>query len=103
MESKKPTKRKNRIILNFNKHPDFKSSDAQAILEKCNQKEYGRKLTFEDLFVYFIKICTEKEIKAIQDEFLTPWDRVNKLYQTEVAEKGFEGSIQDFVAKKMKI
>ena len=92
-----------RIILNFKDHPNFDIESTEKILEKCNNKDVGRHLTKEDLYIYFINSINDKVISKIQESTLTDWDRLKQKYLLAANDGSFSGSFDDFVISKVKL
>jgi len=73
------------------------------LLEKCNQKSYGREILFKDLSLYAVSKLSDKDIEKIQEVSLTEMERVQRALDEYNKKTGQNLSMGEFLVKKLGI
>ncbi|MAE22078.1 MAG: hypothetical protein CMK92_06570 [Pseudomonas sp.] len=97
-------KRKVRFIAEIS---DNNNSDIMLLndfLGKCNDKEFGDKITWREVLLFFVKkYGSEKNISLIQDESFSTEDKVMMKLKELNLKDGQNLSVYDLAAKVLKI
>ena len=94
---------KERITLNFRLNPVVPITQVNDIIDKLNNKKFGRKIDLHDIIADFINNHTEKDIARIQNTATNAMDRVKIKYEKDMEKSGKKISFEDYVAKKLKV
>ena len=73
------------------------------LLEKVNNKEYGREITFKDLAILGITKISSKDIEKIQEGSMTEMERVDRAFNEYKLKTGEEITLGEFLVKKLNI
>lgn len=73
------------------------------LLEKCNQKDYGREIQFKDIVLYSIEKVSEKDIEKIQEVSLSEMEKVERLLNDYNKRSNNKLSLGEFLVKKLNI
>ncbi len=74
-----------------------------GLLEKCNQKSYGREILFKDLCLYAVAKIMDKDIEKIQEMSLSEMERVERALDEHNKKAGTILSLGEFLVKKLGI
>lgn len=74
-----------------------------SFLVKCNQKSYGRIITFKDLCLYSLSRLTEKDISKIQEMSLTQMEKVQRALDDFNKKTDQKLELGEFLVKKLGI
>lgn len=74
-----------------------------SFLVKCNQKSYGRIITFKDLCLYSLSRLTEKDISKVQEMSLTQMEKVQRALDDFNEKTGQKLELGEFLVKKLGI
>ena len=74
-----------------------------GLLEKCNQKDYGREITFKDLCLFSLLKLNEKDIEKIQEGSLSEMEKVQRALDEHNKKTGSHLSLGEFLVKKLGI
>ena len=72
-------------------------------LEKANNKEYGRKISFKDLAVYGITKIKPRDIEKIQESSMTKMEKVERVFNAYKSRIGEGVTLEKLGAKKLNI
>ena len=72
-------------------------------LEKANNKEYGRKISFKDLAVYGITKIKLRDIEKIQESSMTKMEKVEREFNAYKSRIGEGVTLEKLGAKKLNI
>ena len=72
-------------------------------LEKANNKEYGREITFKDLAVWGITKISSKEMEKIQEGSMTEMEKVERVFNEYKTKTGEGITLGEFLVKKLNI
>jgi len=72
-------------------------------LEKANNKEYGRKISFKDLAVYGITKIKPRDIEKIQESSMTKMEKVEREFNAYKSRIGEGVTLEKLGAKKLNI
>ena len=72
-------------------------------LEKANNKEYGREITFKDLAVWGITKISSKEMEKIQEGSMTEMEKVERVFNEYKSKTGEGITLGEFLVKKLNI
>ena len=72
-------------------------------LEKANNKEYGRKISFKDLAVYGITKIKLRDIEKIQESSMTKMEKVERVFNAYKSRIGEGVTLEKLGAKKLNI
>ena len=73
------------------------------LLEKANNKEYGREITFKDLAILGITKISSKDIEKIQEGSMTEMERVDRAFNEYKLKTGENITLGEFLVKKLNI
>ena len=73
------------------------------LLEKANNKEYGRKITFKDLAFWGITKISSKDMEKIQKASMTKMDKVERFFNELKAKTNRDITHGEFLVKKLNI
>ena len=73
------------------------------LLEKVNNKEYGREITFKDLVISAITKLNSKEIEKIQEGSMTEMEKVERVFNEYKSKTGEGITLGEFLVKKLNI
>ncbi len=74
-----------------------------SFLVKCNQKSYGRIITFKDLCLYSLSRLTEKDISKVQEMSLTQMEKVQRALDDFNKKTDQKLELGEFLVKKLGI
>ena len=72
-------------------------------LERANNKEYGREITFKDLAVWGITKISSKEMEKIQEGSMTEMEKVERVFNEYKSKTGEGITLGEFLVKKLNI
>ena len=72
-------------------------------LEKANNKEYGRKISFKDLAVYGITKIKPRDIEKIQESSMTKMEKVEREFNAYKSRIGEGVTLEKLGAQKLNI
>ncbi|OFZ23294.1 MAG: hypothetical protein A2202_02930 [Bdellovibrionales bacterium RIFOXYA1_FULL_36_14] len=72
-------------------------------LEKANNKEYGRKISFKDLAVYGITKIKPRDIEKIQESSMTKMEKVERVFNAYKSRIGEGVTLEKLGAQKLNI
>jgi len=84
-------------------------SDAEVLgkvfdlLEKANNKEYGREITFKDLVIWGITKINPKDVEKIQECSMTEMEKVERVFNEYKSKTGEGITLGEFLVKKLNI
>ncbi|OFZ46403.1 MAG: hypothetical protein A2381_14610 [Bdellovibrionales bacterium RIFOXYB1_FULL_37_110] len=73
------------------------------LLERANNKEYGRKITFKDLAIWGITKINSKDMKKIQAASMTKMEKVERFFNEYKAKTRGGITLGKFLVKKLNI
>ncbi|OFZ24512.1 MAG: hypothetical protein A2381_05480 [Bdellovibrionales bacterium RIFOXYB1_FULL_37_110] len=73
------------------------------LLEKANNKEYGRKITFKDLAFWGITKISSKDMEKIQKASMTKMEKVERFFNELKAKTSGDITHGEFLVKKLNI
>ena len=73
------------------------------LLEKANNKEYGRKITFKDLAFWGITKISSKDMEKIKKASMTKMDKVERFFNELKAKTNRDITHGEFLVKKLNI
>ena len=73
------------------------------LLERANNKEYGRKITFKDLAIWGITKINSKDMKKIQAASMTKMEKVERFFNELKAKTSGDITHGEFLVKKLNI
>jgi len=73
------------------------------LLEKANNKEYGRKITFKDLAFWGITKISSKYMEKIKKASMTKMDKVERFFNELKAKTNRDITHGEFLVKKLNI
>ena len=73
------------------------------LLEKVNNKEYGREITFKDLAILGITKISSKDIEKIQEGSMTEMEKVERVFNEYKTKTGEGITLGEFLVKKLNI
>lgn len=74
-----------------------------GILEKANQKDYGREITFKDLVLFSVTKITDKDLEMIQESTLSDMEKVERARIEFNKENNSNLSLGEFLVKRLSI
>jgi hypothetical protein len=74
-----------------------------AFLEKANNKEHGREITFKDLVILAIPRLIEKDIERLQEMSLSEMEKVERALKEFNTKHGLNLTMGEFLVKKLNI
>lgn len=93
-----------RFVVEFSKEDSELIDTFNVFIEKCNNKEVGRKVTWTDVIKYLVLANNnDKIIKEVQESVLTIEDKVNIKLRELNGKDGNNLTIIELAAKALKI
>lgn len=108
---RKPKNQKKEFVVNQEQTKFFVdlSSDKDSLdlifglLGKCNQKDYGKEITFKDLSLFAMGKLNEKDIEKIQEGSLSEMEKVQRALDDHNKKTGSSLTLGEFLVKKLGI
>jgi len=98
----KTNKEQIRFLVDIGKDTDVQRKIFE-LLEKANNKEYGREITFKDLAILGITKISSKDIEKIQEGSMTEMERVDRAFNEYKLKTGENITLGEFLVKKLNI
>lgn len=108
---RKPKNQKKEFIINQEQTKFFVdlSSDKDSLglifdlLEKCNQKNYGKEIQFKDVALYAISKVSDKDVERIQELSLSEMEKVERALDEFNKKNNLKLSMGEFLVKRLGI
>ena len=94
---------KERFTLNFRKNPVVSVEEIHQFLEKINNKKFGKEVTLHEVIADCVHHYSNKEIKRLQHDSMTPLDKIRQKYEEENQKSEVKLSFEEYLAIKLKI
>ena len=98
----KTNKEQIRFLVDIGKDTDVQRKIFE-LLEKANNKEYGREITFKDLAILGITKISSKDIEKIQEGSMTEMEKVERVFNEYKLKTGEAITLGEFLVKKLNI
>ncbi len=108
---RKPKNQKKEFVVNQEQTKFFVdlSSDKSSLdlilglLGKCNQKVYGKEISFKDLSLFAIGKLNEKDVEKIQEGSLSEMEKVQRALDEHNKKTGSTLALGEFLVNKLRI
>lgn len=74
-----------------------------GILEKANQKDYGREITFKDLVLFSVTKLVDKDLEKIQESTLSDMEKVERALIEYNKKNNLKLTLGEFLVKRLSI
>lgn len=74
-----------------------------GILEKANQKDQGREITFKDLVLFSVTKITDKDLEKIQESTLSDMEKVERALIEYNKKNNLNLTLGEFLVKRLSI
>lgn len=74
-----------------------------GILEKANQKDHGREITFKDLVLFSVTKITDKDLEKIQETTLSDMEKVERALIEYNKKSNSNLTLGEFLVKRLSI
>jgi hypothetical protein len=74
-----------------------------GLLERANQKDYGREITFKDLALFSVTKLTDKDLEKIQESTLSDMEKVERALIEYNKKNNSNLSLGEFLVKRLSI
>ncbi len=74
-----------------------------GLLERANQKDYGREITFKDLTLFSVTKLTDKDLEKIQESTLSDMEKVERALIEFNKKNNSNLSLGEFLVKRLSI
>ena len=74
-----------------------------GILEKANQKDYGREIIFKDLVLFSVTKITDKDLEKIQESTLSDMEKVERALIEYNKKNNSNLTLGEFLVKRLSI
>jgi hypothetical protein len=74
-----------------------------GLLERANQKDYGREITFKDLALFSVTKMTDKDLEKIQESTLSDMEKVERALMEFNKKNNSNMTLGEFLVKKLSI
>ena len=102
-EKKEVNNNKLKFMIDLRKYSKDHVELANKVLAKCNEKDFGRDILPTDIYLYALNKLNEGDIKKIQAEGLSGWDKI-ELQLREFNQKNQSSiSMEEFLVKRLRI
>ena len=92
-----------RCVVNFAQESEKTREKVFKILEKANEKRWGKEITFKDVTSYALSLLTEKDVKRLQESSLGDMDKVQRCLADYNKKTGEGLVLGKFLVRKLKI
>lgn len=74
-----------------------------GLLERANQKDYGREITFKDLALFSVTKLTDKDLEKIQESTLSDMEKVERALIEFNKKNNSNLGLGEFLVKRLSI